>query len=69
VFAFEKTLERGTTAIISPGMRYAFKLRNDEQLVIGAAAPVGLTSDSPDRRLFFYCSFEHPSLWKPRQIK
>jgi hypothetical protein len=60
VFAFEETVERGTSAIISPGARYAFNLPNDAQLVIGAALPIGLTSDSPDWGLFFYCSFEHP---------
>ena len=48
VFAFEETVERSTTAIISPGVRYAFNLPNDAQLVIGAALPIGLTSDSPD---------------------
>ena len=60
VFAFEETVERSTTAIISPGVRYAFNLPNDAQLVIGAALPIGLTSDSPDWGLFFYWSFEHP---------
>jgi hypothetical protein len=69
-FAFEETVERSTTAIISPGMRYAFNLPNDAQLVIGAALPIGLTSDSPDWGMFFYCSFEHPFVRsEPRQIK
>jgi hypothetical protein len=56
----EETVERSTTAIISPGARYAFNLPNEAQLVIGAALPIGLTSDSPDWGVFFYCSFEHP---------
>jgi Putative MetA-pathway of phenol degradation len=60
VFAFEETVERATTAIISPGARYAFNLPHDAQLVVGMALPIGLTSDSPDWGLFFYCSFEHP---------
>jgi len=60
-FAFEETtVERTTTAIISPGARYAFNLPNDAQLLVGAALPIGLTSDSPDLGVFFYCSFEHP---------
>ena len=59
VFAFEETVDRTMNAIISPGARYAFNLPNDAQLVIGAALPIGLTSDSPDWGLFFYCSFEH----------
>jgi len=70
VFAFEETVERGTTAIISPGVRYAFNLPNDAQLVIGAALPIGLTSDSPDWGMLFYCSFEHAfTLTKARLTK
>jgi hypothetical protein len=52
-------VDRAATAIISPGARYAFNLPNEAQLVLGAALPVGLTSDSPDWGFFFYCSFEH----------
>jgi Putative MetA-pathway of phenol degradation len=58
VLAFEETVDRSTTAIISPGVRYAFNLPSDAQLVIGAALPIGLTSDSRDWGMFFYCSFE-----------
>ena len=61
-FAFEETVGRGTTAIISPGARYAFNLPDDAQLVVGAALPIGLTSDSADWGMFFYCSFEHAFL-------
>src|SRR5215211_6166922 len=69
-FAFEETVERGTTAIISPGARYAFNLPNDAQLVIGVALPIGLTSDSADWGMFFYCSFEHAFLRSnPRSTK
>jgi hypothetical protein len=46
-FAFEETVEPSTTAIISPGARYAFNLPNDAQLVIGAALSIGLTSVHP----------------------
>jgi hypothetical protein len=53
-------LERSISALLSPGARYAFNLPNDLQIVVGAAVPVGLTSDSPDWGLFFYLSFEHP---------
>jgi hypothetical protein len=45
--------------LISPGFRYAFNCPNDLQIVAGAAAPIGITSDSPDWGLFFYLSFEH----------
>jgi hypothetical protein len=37
------------------------------QIVVGAAAPIGLTSDSPDWGLFFYLSFEHPFVRVHRQ--
>jgi hypothetical protein len=68
--AFEETLERGTSAIISPGARYAFNLPNDAQLVVGAALPIGLTSDSPDWGMFFYLSFEHAFIRSnPRSTK
>ena len=56
----EPTVDRATTALVSPGARYAFNLPNHAQLVVGLALPIGLTSDSPDWGMFFYCSFEHP---------
>ncbi len=55
-----KNVDQTVVALISPGARYAFNLPNDLQIVIGAATPIGLTSDSPDWGLFFYLSFEHP---------
>jgi hypothetical protein len=55
-----KNVDRTVTALVSPGARYAFNCPNDLQIVVGAAAPIGLTSDSPDWGLFFYLSFEHP---------
>ena len=68
--AAETTVGRTTTAIISPGARYAFNLPNNAQLVVGLALPLGLTSDSPDWGLFFYCSFEHPFMQtEARQTK
>jgi hypothetical protein len=55
-----RNIDQTVTALISPGARYAFNVPNDLQIVIGAAVPIGLTSDSPDWGLFFYLSFEHP---------
>jgi hypothetical protein len=55
-----RKVDHTTTALISPGVRYAFNLPGDLQIVAGAAVPVGLTSDSPDWGVFFYLSFEHP---------
>jgi len=53
------TVNRTMTALISPGFRYAFNCPNNLQIVAGAAAPIGITSDSPDWGLFVYLSFEH----------
>jgi hypothetical protein len=55
-----RKVDRTTAALISPGARYAFNCPDDLQIVVGAAVPVGLTSDSPDWGMFFYLSFEHP---------
>jgi len=55
-----KKVDRTTTALISPGVRYAFNLPTDLQIVVGGAIPIGLTSDSPDWGVFFYLSFEYP---------
>lgn len=55
-----------TNVLISPGARYAFNCPNDLQIVVGAAVPIGLTSDSPDWGLFLYLSFEHP-FYRPRK--
>jgi hypothetical protein len=59
VLSPEATTNRSTTALISPGARYAFNLPNDAQLVVGLGLPFGLTPDSSDWGFFFYCSFEH----------
>lgn len=58
-------VDRTVTALLSPGARYALNLRNDAQLVVGLAVPIGLTADSPEYGFFFYCSFEHP-FWRPQ---
>jgi outer membrane putative beta-barrel porin/alpha-amylase len=58
--ALAKKVDRTTMVLLSPGVRYAFNLPGDLQIVAGAAAPIGLTSDSPDWGVFFYLSFEHP---------
>jgi hypothetical protein len=50
-------------AIVSPGLRYAFNLPSG-QLVVGAAAPIGVTAGSPDPSVFLYLSWEMP-VWTP----
>jgi hypothetical protein len=46
-------------SVISPGLRKAFNFANDSQLVVGVAAPIGLTEAAPDFGVFLYVSFEH----------
>jgi len=50
---------RELTSLISPGVRKAFNFANESQLVLGIAAPIGLTRASPDIGVLFYVSFEH----------
>jgi len=53
---------RDFLSVISPGLRYAFNLPAEKQVVVGLAAPIGLTDTAPDIGIFFYLSFEH-RLW------
>ena len=46
--------------ILSPGVRYAPYTAKSKQIVVGAAAPIGLSDDAPDIGLFVYLSIEHP---------
>lgn len=51
--------DREFSSVISPGLRYAFNFKNDSQLVLGIATPIGLNNASPDIGVFLYVSFEH----------
>jgi len=51
--------KRETSVILSPGVRYAFNFKNDSQVVIGLAAPIGVSAAAPDYGLFLYFSYEH----------
>jgi hypothetical protein len=51
--------DRSFSAIVSPGLRYAWNHPNDAQTVVGIAAPIGLTRDAPDYGVILYFSFEH----------
>jgi hypothetical protein len=55
--------DRDFASRLSPGARYAVDVFGRGQLVLGLAAPIGLTPDSPDWGLFGYVSFEH-RLWQ-----
>lgn len=51
----------GETAwVVSPGIRWAFDLPGDLQIVPGIAYTIGLAPDSAEDALFLYLSFEHP---------
>ena len=52
--------DREFVTMLSPGIRKAFNLSEDVQLVVGLGVPIGLTSESPDIGVFLYVSFEHP---------
>lgn len=49
-----------TKVVISPGVRWAWNLRGDLQVVPGVAFPIGLTEDTFDYGMFLYLSVEHP---------
>ena len=49
-------------SVISPGVRKAFNFQSGSQLVLGVAAPIGLTGSAPDYGVFLYFSFEHSFL-------
>lgn len=51
--------DREFESLISPGVRKAFNSANGSQLVIGLAAPIGVTGPAPDFGVFLYLSFEH----------
>ena len=46
-------------AIISPGIRHAFDLKN-LQIVPGIAVPILIQESNTEYGVFFYLSFEHP---------
>jgi hypothetical protein len=50
---------RDVVSLISPGLRYAFNLREETQLVLGVGLPIGLTRSSPELGVLVYLSFEH----------
>lgn len=50
---------RELETVISPGVRRAFNFSNGAQLVLGLAAPIGLSGPAPDFGALVYVSFEH----------
>jgi hypothetical protein len=51
---------RDESLLLNPGIRGAFNLANDLQIVPGVAYTFDLGSDPDEDALFFYLSFEHP---------
>ena len=51
---------REETTVLSPGIRMAFDLAGDLQIVPGIAYTIGLSPDASEDALFLYLSFEHP---------
>ncbi|MBI3797761.1 MAG: transporter [Deltaproteobacteria bacterium] len=51
--------EHDFNVVISPGMRAAVVNRDELQVVLGIAAPVGLTRPAQDHAVFLYFSVEH----------
>ena len=52
--------QRVNSFLISPGVRWAWNLRNGLQIVPGIAAPIGVGPSDGQRGVFLYLSFEHP---------
>jgi hypothetical protein len=63
-FADAGGTERHTDVTVSPGARYAFNLPDDLQIVVGAAAPIGVGANHGQNGLFLYLSVELP-FWHP----
>jgi hypothetical protein len=51
--------EHDFNAVISPGVRAAVVNRDELQIVLGIAAPIGLTRPAQDHAVFLYFSVEH----------
>jgi len=52
-------VERQFASVISPGMRYAFNLAEETQVVVGFAVPIGLNRATPELAGLVYFSVEH----------
>ena len=55
--------KRDFISAISPGMRVAAIDGDDLQVVLGLAAPIGVTRPTNDYGVFLYLSVEHKLLW------
>jgi len=62
-------VNREFASLISPGVRYAFNLRNGSQLVLGLGIPLGLTDSTSEIGGIFYLSFEHRLFGKEAAVE
>ncbi len=56
----EGSTRREETTLLSPGIRTAFDMAGDLQIVPGIAYTIALSPDSAEDGVFLYLSFEHP---------
>ena len=52
--------EKQYSAIVNPGIRWAYNFSNGLQIVPGVSFPIGFGPSNGSRSVFFYLSFEHP---------
>jgi hypothetical protein len=55
-------IDRDFTLTILPGIRHAFNLPDEAQLVLGVGAPISFTGSQREYGVFLYLSFEHKFL-------
>lgn len=54
-----RNIEREFVLVLVPGLRHAFNLPGDAQLVVGIGAPIRFTEGTPDYGALLYLSLEH----------
>lgn len=54
-----RDIQREFVLLLVPGVRHAFNLPDDAQLVVGIGAPIRFTEGNPDYGVLLYMSFEH----------
>jgi hypothetical protein len=52
--------QRYQNLYVSPGIRWAYNLKGDLQIVPGVAAPIGIGPSAGNNGVMVYLSFEHP---------
>jgi len=62
-----KTTEWTSGLLLSPGIRWAYNLKNGLQIVPGIAVPFGVGPSSGEKSVFLYLSFVHPYRKLPKK--